>query len=388
MAAPASVEWLYTSDDSPVQYGSLSQIRAYLRKTLQGVQYKAALKELTAFAKRNTLGTHTEVRKRRKRQGVFHYSVFPHKDEFFETDLMDVFGARGHEDEKLRELNNGFVFLLLVINVGTKYVYARKLRTKGSAEVAAALKDIFVRDVRILHRSKEYQTVLMHSDKGKEFYNDAVAGILHFAGIRLYSSESSHKAAVVERVIRTLRSRLVKAIESRGEKWINLYARVIALYNSQYHRTIGMTPTEAQTNYDLALFNTVDNRQSKKKQPIVPTRPSKFSKGDIVRLSVSGHLFRKGSAKTWTDEVYKIVLIKRVKKHYVYGVEDMSGERILGKFEEHTLKAAAEEPAGSEYKLHILKQRMRNKKKEYLVHWDGYSKKDDQWVSADTVHDI
>ena len=143
MAAPASVEWLYTSDESPVQYGSLSQIRAYLRKTLQGARYKAALKELTIFAKRGTLGTHAEVHRHRKRKGTFHYGVFPHSDEFFETDLMDVFGTRGHEDADLRKLNNGYVFLLLVINVGTKYVYARKMLTKSSGEVAAALKELY-----------------------------------------------------------------------------------------------------------------------------------------------------------------------------------------------------------------------------------------------------
>ena len=167
---------------------------------------------------------------------------------------------------------------------------------------------------------------MLHSDKGKEFYNDEVAGILHFAGIKLYSSQSDHKAAVVERVIRTLRSRLVKAIEARGEKWVNLYARVIALYNSQYHRTIGMTPTEAQSNFDLGLFNTVDGRQPRKKES-AKLKSSKFNKGDIVRLKVAGHLFRKGSAKTWTDEVYKIILVKRIKQHFMYSVEDMKSIR-------------------------------------------------------------
>ena len=387
----ASVEWLYTSDESPVQYGSLSQIRAYLRHTLKNkpVQYKAALKELAEFAKRGSLGTHTEVHRRRKRTGIFHYGIFPHKNEFFETDLMDVFGARGHEDANLQKLNDGYVFLLLVINVATKYVYAKKLRTKSSGEVAAALKDIFIRNVHILSRSRDFKSVLLHSDRGKEFYNDEVAGVLHFAGIRLYSSHSDHKSAVVERVIRTLRSRLVKAIEQKGEKWVDFYPRVIALYNKQFHRTIGMSPTEAQSNFELATFNTVQNRSGSAKplQKDVLKR-NKYKKGDIVRLKVAGHLFRKASAKTWTDEVYKIVALKKVKQHFVYSVEDMTGERILGKFDEHMLKSAVQEPKNINYKLHILKERTRNKKKEYFVHWDGYSKKDDQWISASEVHDI
>ena len=156
--APASAEWLYTSDESPVQYGSLSQIRTYLRLHLRGKphEYKAALKDLTEFAKRSTLGTHTEVHSSKRRTGIFHYGTFPHRDEFFETDLMDVFGARGHEDAALQKLNDGYVFLLLVINVGTKFLYAKKLRTKSSGEVANALRDIFIHDVHILSRSKDF----------------------------------------------------------------------------------------------------------------------------------------------------------------------------------------------------------------------------------------
>ena len=299
-----SAEWLYTSDDSPVQYGSLSQIRAYLKKQLKHDPraYRDAAKELAAFAKRNTLGTHTETRKATKRRaGIFHYSIFPHRDEFFESDLMDVFGSRGHEDAALRKLNDGYVFLLLVINVGTKYLHAKKLRTKSGFEVAARLRDIFY-EIGVMHGSaggeRGFRTVLTHSDRGKEYYNDEVAGTLEHLGVRLYSSHSDHKAAVIEWVIRTIRAKLVKVIGQKGEKWINLYARVIALYNSQYDRTIGMTPAEAEHNFDLAIFNTVEGHEKSDRAPkrrhkvasssssSVPKAP-KFAKGDVVEIKGS-----------------------------------------------------------------------------------------------------
>ena len=54
-----------------------------------------------------------------------------------------------------------------------------------------------------------------------------------------------HIHAVVERVIRTLRERLVKAMELKVGKWVTLIARVVNLYNHTFHRSIGMSPFES-----------------------------------------------------------------------------------------------------------------------------------------------
>ena len=53
---------------------------------------------------------------------------------------------------------------------------------------------------------------MLHNDHRKEFYNAHVATVLAGLHIHLYSSHSDHKAAVLGRVIRTLRERLVKAM--------------------------------------------------------------------------------------------------------------------------------------------------------------------------------
>ena len=107
----------------------------------------------------------------------------------------------------------------------------------------------------------------------------------------------------------------------------------------------------------------------------------------LLRLKVAGHAFRKGSVKTWTDEVYRIVGVKRTKLKYVYAVGSMSGEEILGKFDADMLKAAVEEKEDVRYKLRVVGERTRKGKTEYLVHWDGYGKRDNQWLPAEEVHE-
>ena len=161
-----SPEFLYTCDASPVQFGSLYQIRKYLRSVLGNdrARLRRAFAELDEYGKTIAFGTHAGRRKRKK--GEYHYNVFPHKNVFFETDLMDVFGRRGKRDAALKRLNDNYVYLLFVLNGGTKYLYFRKLKTKLGAEVAQQLTDIFAREVRVrLHAG--YRYTLLHSDRGK-----------------------------------------------------------------------------------------------------------------------------------------------------------------------------------------------------------------------------
>ena len=113
------------------------------------------------------------------------------------------------------KLNDGYVFALIVINAQTKMVYFRLLRTEAGVEVAKAMKEIFTLDVK--PEIEGFKEVMMHSDRGKEFYNAHVATVLAGLHIHLYSSHSDHKAAVVERVIDQVM--LEVGITPKGENW-------------------------------------------------------------------------------------------------------------------------------------------------------------------------
>ena len=210
---------LLPSDNSPVQFGSLYEIKRYLKRE-NPPQLSSYLRELGEYAKGIQLGTHRGVA--HKKEGEYNYSLFAHRDEFFECDLMDIYGKR---PPHIFKLNDGYVFALIVINAQTKMVYFRLLKTKGGVEVAKAVKEIFTLDVK--PEIEGFKEVMLHSDHGKEFCNAHVATVLAGLHIHLYSSHSDHKAAVVERVIRTLIERMVKAMELKGEKWITLIARVV-----------------------------------------------------------------------------------------------------------------------------------------------------------------
>ena len=74
--------------------------------------------------------------------------------------------------------------------------------------------------------------------------------------------------------------------------------------------------------------------------------------------------------KQFTNEVYRITRVHKTAYKYVYTVETMDGDKVLGQLDGHMLKAAAEQDAR---KVQILGERVRKEKREILVHCDGYA---------------
>ena len=114
----------------------------------------------------------------------------------------------------LEKYNKGNHFILTVIDVFSRYAWARPLKSKHGKEVAAALKDIFA-EGRIPKR--------LQTDQGKEFYNTPVRRLLDKHGIELFSIKSAYKAALVERFNRTLKHRIWRYFTSKfTSKWTDV----------------------------------------------------------------------------------------------------------------------------------------------------------------------
>ena len=156
---------------------SLQFSKRYLSKA-KPTGLKGYLKDLDEYAKKIELGTHQGAPTRK--EGEYNYTLYPHRDEFFECDLMDVYGRQASD---VVEVNDGYVFLLLVINAQTKMVYFRPLRGKGGSEVAESLYDIFTNDIR--PDTYAFHEILLHCDQGKEFYNAHVSKVTNKLGIHL-----------------------------------------------------------------------------------------------------------------------------------------------------------------------------------------------------------
>lgn len=141
--------------------------------------------------------------------------------------------------DKYRFQNRNYRFILTVIDCFSKKLYAVPIKHKEKHEVAAALE-------KIISEFTVYPT-LMVTDSGTEFFNSAVNKIVNKYGINHYkaNSRTKFKASLVERVIRTLKTRIARYFQKNNTtKWIDILDQFVENYNNTPHSSTGLAPND------------------------------------------------------------------------------------------------------------------------------------------------
>lgn len=85
----------------------------------------------------------------------------------------------------------------------------------------------------------------IQSDIRKEFYKKTFQTLMNKYNINHYSTFRITKAAIAERVIRTLKKMLYKEFSLCGKyKWSDILNKVTHKYNNRIHQTIYMKPNK------------------------------------------------------------------------------------------------------------------------------------------------
>ena len=141
------------------------------------------------------------------------------------------------------------------------------------------------------------------TDKCTEFINESFQQYLKKEGIQFYTAKNEPKAAVVERVNHTLKSKLYFYFTGVNSlRYIVVLQDVVGSYNNTYHRSIGWAPANVSLlsvgQVGRKLYGKIERSKSKH---------FKFKVGDHVRLSLHKRLFKKGYKMNWTEEIFQIV---------------------------------------------------------------------------------
>ena len=130
------------------------------------------------------------------------------------------------------------------------------------------------------------------------------------------------KSVVAERFIRTLKTKIYKYMTSVSKNvYIDKLDDIVGEYNNTYHRTIKMKPVDVKGN------TYVDSKKE------INDKDPKFKVGDHVRISKYNNIFAKGYTANWSEEVFVVSGIKKTVP-WIYGINDLNGEEIIGKFYE------------------------------------------------------
>lgn len=134
------------------------------------------------------------------------------------------------EMQPYKRQNSGYRYILLVIDNFSKYAFAEPVKKKDAIQVCNAMERIIkkVKQQYPHHNIRNLQT-----DDGKEFFNSLMKRLLEKFNINHYSTFSSMKAAIVERLIRTIKHRLYVQFSMQGNyKWHRNLQEIISSYNN------------------------------------------------------------------------------------------------------------------------------------------------------------
>ena len=135
---------------------------------------------------------------------------------------------------------------------------------------------------------------------------------------------------------------------------------IVDEYNNKYHTTIKMKPTDVKDNTYINTDKEINNKDPK------------FKVGDRVKISKYKNIFAKGHMPNWSEEVF---IIKKVKNTipWIYVINDLNGEEIIGTFYEEDLQKTNQE----EFRIEKVIRRKRDK---LYVKWKGYDNSFNIWI--------
>lgn len=291
---------------------------------------------------------HKGVRRKFKRNRVRVYAV----DEVWQMDLCDV--------HNISKYNGGVRYILTVIDLFTRYAFARSLRNKKGDVVLAAFLDILKRSGR--------QPQKLQSDAGTEFTNKTFQRELEKLGITYYITHSEMKASVVERFNRTLKEKMWRYFTyANTYKFTNVLNDLITGYNETPHSSLGgLPPSKIGQHNQLEIW--------RKYHKIIPQKVKyKYDLGDFVRISRQKGLYEKGYEINWTEEYFTIV--RRIPRNPpVYKIADLHGEELKGVFYEPELQRIR--PSDTYAVEKVLKKRGR----KTFVKWRGWPASFNSWI--------
>ena len=260
-------------------------------------------------------------------------------DETWEIDLADF--------SQFSSDNDGYKFILMCIDVFSRYLWARPLRTKLADDVVKQLKSILA----------EGRTPLtIRSDAGHDVHNEVITrDIMTPFNIKQYVTHNELQANYVERVIKTIKSRLWRYFRhTMKTRWVDVLQDIIKSYNNTVHMSLGMKPVDVNKNNEkwVRLDQTLikhkkDPNYYKKMEPkLVKPRPFKFKLGIHVRIPETRKVTKREYKEKWSAEVFIITDRFHRQGLNVYTLKDLKDRPVGGTFAEPELQRVDYNPEG------------------------------------------
>lgn len=355
---------LYHSVDKPGSY--LGTEKLYDAVLMDGT-YRVTSKEIKDWLQSNPeYSKHRKVFQVKQRPRVIVSGI----DDQFEADLASF------DNADLVQANDGCKYMLVVIDVFSRYLWVRGLENKKVETVLEAFDDIFKNSKRLPRR--------LRTDRGTEFTSKKTRKFMSERGISQMFTSNEVQANYAERVIQTLKKKIFSFLRmNNSQRYIDVLQDLVTSYNNTWHHGIRELPAKVSKQNEKRLWWQMYwpvERKWNQRQDFV------FSVGDFVRISLRKTAFGREYSDKFTGEVFEVV--KRFKRQNIpmYILKDYAGDDIIGTFYTNELQKV---PQPRDFKIEaVLKNRLRKELGvgEIQVSYEDYPKKFNRWIRGDIFY--
>ena len=178
---------------------------------------------------------------------------------------------------------HGYHYVLLAIDIFSRYVWTVPLKDKSGNEVVHAFTKI----------CKERVPEVVPSDKGTEFLGHKVQNLFKSHLIHHFVTQNEVKAKYAERAIKTIKGKICKYFTYKQSYcYIDALQDFTRAYNSSVHRSIKMAP--AQVTMSNLNSERINNEERVKKKLLSlklgtlsgSHMPERRSQGNMIRGGV------------------------------------------------------------------------------------------------------
>ena len=354
---------LYTDPSRPGSYSGLNKLKQAIKKDGTYQFTDAQLK--TELAKQDSYTVNRFARRKFKRSRVVAYGV----NDMVDVDLADF--------SRLSRYNKKINFLIIAIDVFSRFVKVRPLFNKSAASVVEALESIYPAGSPGIHK--------IRTDLGLVFWNARVEKFFKRRGIRHVLATPPIKAGYAERCIQSLKQLIYKYLyHNHSFRYIDVLNQLVENYNNRPHRSLGkLSPSEVNETNQVSLWNKlyIDSLLPKggDKQKKTETKFN-FEKGDLVRISFAKSPFERSYGEKFTQEAFTIKDRYLLSGVPVYKLADLQDILVEGVFFNSDLTRVIK--TDDLWRVErILKYRGRpGRKQEVLVRWAGFGPKFDSYI--------
>ena len=278
-------------------------------------------------------------------------------------DLADMSSIARH--------NDGVRYLLIGVDVFSRFMSVKKLKNKKSESVTPSLESM-------LGEPAFTGTRKIFTDLGSEFTNNKVKKMYERKKIKFYSNYNYEiKSGIAERHVRTLKAKIYRYLtHTKSQRYIDSLDDIIQAYNDSSHRGLnGLTPHAVHFHLSRSRLDELYTKMYSYTRP-QDTPGHNLSVGQTVRIASTArqNIFQKSYQILNTREIFRVRKIDTNHGVRGYFLEDLLKEEVRGVFYRHELVPTR---LPTVYDFEIIKT-LKDKTsglKRYLVRWVGYPEK-------------